>query len=223
VVVQPIIATNLVFALAIASVLSDQPLGRSEWIAVVVTLVGLIIFFLVGDPTSSSDVNPTRSDWLILVTVVGGGIVGVMVLGLARSGTVRAALFGLGAGGAEALMAVLSKAFADKLSKGVGATFTSWEPYALIIGGIATMIAVQSAYQVGIPTVTLPINSVAEPIIAVIIGLTIFGEHLELGGVRGPFVVFGLTLMAAGVYSLGHSAARAEEAAIEQGQGVVTK
>ena len=209
IVVQPLIAINLVFALAIAAALSGEPLRRSEWVAVVATLCGLALFLTLSRPTGHSEAVATQSDWLILVLATAGGVGILLSAGLARQGAQRAALFGAAAGAAEALMAVLSKAFADRIGKGFASSFVSWEPYAVVGCGIITLLVVQSSYQVGLPTVSLPVNTVAEPVIAASIGAALFGEHLRLGGARTPLVIIGLVLMGAGLIWLAQKSARA--------------
>ena len=117
-------------------------------------------------------------------------------------------------------MAVLSKAFADRIGRGVFSAFTSWEPYAVIGCGILTMLVVQSAYQVGQPTVSLPVNTVVEPVIAASVGAALFGEHLQLGGARTPLVVLGLTIMGGGLMWLARTSGEAQELTGLQGDGM---
>jgi drug/metabolite transporter (DMT)-like permease len=212
IVVQPLIATSLVFALALAAVFAGQPMQRGEWLAVAATLTGLVGFFLVAQPSASSDATASALDWVVLLGVVGGAVAVLCVVALARPRTLRAALLGAAAGGCEALMAVLSKGFADRISEGVGEAFTSWEPYAVVVAGIITMFVVQSSYQVGRPTVSLPVNAVAEPVLASTIGIVVFHEQLHLGVVRTPVIVAALAVMLAGLVSLARASARFEEA-----------
>jgi drug/metabolite transporter (DMT)-like permease len=220
IVVQPLIALNLVFALAIAAALSDQPIRRDQWVAVAATLIGLAIFLTLARPTEHSDAVATESDWLILALITTCGVAVLLSAGRARLGAQRAALFGAAAGAAEALMAVLSKAFADRVGKGFASTFASWEPYAVIGCGILTMLVVQSAYQVGQPTVSLPVNTVAEPVLAASVGAALFGEHLRVSGARIPLVAMGLALMATGLVALARTSASAEELSGLQGDGM---
>lgn len=210
IVVQPLIAVNLVFALGIASILSRQHLRRSEWVAVAASLGGLVVFLTLSRPTPHSEATATEADWLVLVLATAGGIAVLLALGRTRRGAPRAALFGAAAGAAEAVMAVLSKAFADRIGEGAASTFVSWQPYAVVGCGIATMVIVQSAYQVGHPTVSLPVNTVTEPVLAAGIGSALFGEHLRVSGIRTPLVVAGPVIMAAGLISLARNAGYAE-------------
>jgi len=213
IVVQPLIAINLVFALALAAVLAGQPLARREWLAVVATVAGLIVFLTVGHPTTDSSGSASMRDWIVMLTVVGGAVVVLSLVGMTRGRTQRAALLGAAAGGCEAIMAVLSKSFADRIgNEGVAGAFTSWEPYAVAVAGIVTMMVVQSSYQVGRPTVSLPVNTVTEPVLASAIGILLFGEHLHLGPVRAPVVAVALVVMLIGLASLARDSARLEEA-----------
>jgi hypothetical protein len=67
------------------------------------------------------------------------------------------------------------------------------------------MLLTQTAYQAGLPKVSLPIITVADPLVSCGIGVALFGEALHLGGGRGPIVVFSIALMAAGLIVLSRS------------------
>jgi drug/metabolite transporter (DMT)-like permease len=211
IVVQPLITTNLVFALALSAWFAGQSVRAWQWLAVIATLTGLCVFLGVANPTAHSEAVASDGDWLLLAASVGGLVAIMIVLGRGSLGTRRAVYLGIGAGAAEAAMAVLSKAFADELDHGVGATFRSWEPYALVVVGILTLTVVQSSYQVGRPTVTLPVNTVTEPMVAASIGGALFSEQLHIGGWRAPVVVGSLAVMAVGLVTLARSSALAGE------------
>ena len=123
--------------------------------------------------------------------------------GLSASGRARAALLGVSAGIADAFMAVLAKAFAGSFDHGLAGVFRSWTPYALVAGGAAAILLVTTAYQAGHPTVSLPIITVTDPLVGALVGITLFGEHLALGGLRGPIVTVALLAMAGGLVALG--------------------
>jgi drug/metabolite transporter (DMT)-like permease len=212
IVVQPLITTNLVFALALSAWFSGQTIGLGQWLAVMATLVGLCVFLAVARPTTESEAVASRADWLLLLVCVGGLVAVMSSLGLGSRGVSRAVWFGVAAGAAEASMAVLSKAFADEAEDGVWATFGSWEPYVLVAVGIATLTVVQTSYQVGRPTVTLPVNTVTEPLVAASVGLALFDETVRFGGWRAPVVVAAMALMAVGLVALSRSSALAADA-----------
>jgi drug/metabolite transporter (DMT)-like permease len=212
IVVQPLITTNLVFALALSAWFADQAIRLWQWLAVIATLSGLCVFLGVAHPTAHSHAVASRADWLLLAASVGGLVSVMIVLGRESRGSQRAVYLGVAAGAAEAAMAVLSKAFADELSdSGVWGTFHSWEPYVLVAVGIVTLTVVQTSYSVGRPTVALPVNTVTEPLVAASIGGALFAEHLHIGGWRAPIVVGSMALMAVGLVTLARTSALATE------------
>ncbi|MEO5724630.1 MAG: DMT family transporter [Ilumatobacteraceae bacterium] len=195
-IVQPILTLSLVVSLLVGARLENHRLHRWEWFAVIGALAGISIFFLAARPTGHSNATAAAGDWLILLTVLVCVVAVALSTGRLASGVSRAVLFAVAAACAEALMAVIAEAFGDRLRRGVLSTFASWQPYAIAACGVATLLLVQSAYQVGRATITLPVLTVTEPVIAISIGVVMFGEHLRLDGWHGPIVLLSLVLAA---------------------------
>jgi hypothetical protein len=210
IVVQPVIALNLVFALAIAAGLAGQRITPGEWVAVVATLGGLIMFFFLAKPQLESEMSTSRNDWVLLFAVAAVVIGGAFAVGFGGAGAFRAAWFGAGAGAAEALMAVLSKVFANRVGDGATTVLATWTPYALVGAGVVTMLVVQTAYQAGHPTASLPTNAVVEPVLTAIVGLALFGERFDVARAQMPLVLLALGLMGGGVVFLARASAGLE-------------
>ena len=68
--------------------------------------------------------------------------------------------------------------------------------------GLTALLLVSTAYQAGHPTVSLPIITVADPLVGSLIGISLFGERLELNGLRGPGMVLALLAMGTGLVAL---------------------
>ena len=64
------------------------------------------------------------------------------------------------------------------------------------------MLLISTAYQAGHPTVSLPIITVIDPLVGSLIGITLFGEHLTVGGRRGPLIAIALLAMVVGIFVL---------------------
>jgi drug/metabolite transporter (DMT)-like permease len=195
VVVQPILTLSLVVSLMLGARFDARRLQAREWRSVAGLLAGLSMFLVVARPTSHSDAVASPHRWFVTLTAVSGLALFALVVGKTRSGPRRGMWFALAAACTEGLMAVFAKAFGDRLGHGVASTFASWQPYAVAICGIVTMILVQSAYQVGTQNATLPMLTVAEPIIAVTLGAVLFDEQLHLAGWRAPVVVISVAVM----------------------------
>jgi drug/metabolite transporter (DMT)-like permease len=205
VLVQPLLTLDLVFTLAIGAAWTHTRLTRRDWFGVGCTIIGVSAFLVAAAPTSESSGTADAVGWVscAVATTVGAGAAAVWAL--RTRGVGRAARFAVAAGVANAFMAVLTKAFADKLGDGIGATFGSWEPYAVVVAGVLSMLLIQTAYQAGHPTVVLPTINVVDPLVSSLIGVTLFGEAISYGGGRGVGVVAAIMVMVAGLIVLGRN------------------
>jgi drug/metabolite transporter (DMT)-like permease len=203
IVVQPLITTSLLFTFLLTALLTKDAITASEWASLMLLMAGLTVFLIVASPSEESSVaSVDTTGWLLCAGVVVAVTIMVVVAGLRTTSTARAALFGVGAGMADAFMATLAKAFSGSLSHGWLAVFRTWTPYAVVVGGITAVLLISTAYQAGHPTVSLPIITVVDPLVASLIGISLFGEHLMLGGSRGPIVTVAVLAMAAGLIAL---------------------
>jgi hypothetical protein len=180
-------------------------------------ILGLVGFYVAARPTSASRAVATATGWAVTGATVGLVILVAWLAARLARPTMKATWFALAAGSAEAIMAVLSKAFGDKVGDGVVGAFASWEPYVLVLVGVATLLVVQSAYQVDRATVTLPVIAVSEPLISVVIGAALFGERIRLGVVHGIATAGALVLMVGCLVPL----ARASGSTAARGDGAL--
>src|SRR3954453_10480431 len=97
VVVQPILATTIMFALPLGVWLSAQRITRRDVIAAFVVTAGLALFLLLADPSGGKEDAPV-GQWIVAGAVVIGIAAGLAVAGLARVGALRAALLGTASG-----------------------------------------------------------------------------------------------------------------------------
>lgn len=202
VVVQPILTVDLVFTLAIAAAWSHERLRTREWLGVGCTVVGVASFLVVVGADQESRAVAGAGTWLLCAAWVVALAGAAAWAALQAVGPRRAALLGMAAGAANGFMAVLAKAFADKLDDGLGETLASWQLYALVTAGVATLLLVQSTYQAGHPTLSLPVMNVADPVVSVAIGVAVFGERVSLGGGNGVLVVLAMIAMVGGLVAL---------------------
>jgi drug/metabolite transporter (DMT)-like permease len=202
VIVQPLLTTSLLFTIAMAGTWTRESVRASEWAAVVAVVGGLAIFLLVAAPSEQSSGLADWEDWIITGLCMGGALGLLLWYGLRQMDRRRAASLALAAGLGDAFMAVLTKAFAHVTEGSWVGVLTSWVPYALVVAGLAAMLLTQTAYQSGMPKVSLPLITVTEPLISCGIGVALFGEALRLDGIRGPVVVGAILVMGAGLVFL---------------------
>jgi drug/metabolite transporter (DMT)-like permease len=205
VVVQPLLTTSLLFTIALVGSWTHQGVKASEWAALTAVVVGLAVFLLVASPSEESSGLASPADWIVTGLSIGAVVVVLVSYGLRTTGRRRATALGLAAGLGDAFMAVLTKAFAHVTEHGWEATLTSWTPYALCAAGLTAMLLTQTAYQTGLPKVSLPIITVADPLVSCGIGVGLFGEALHLGGQRAPVVLLAIAVISVGLIVLSRS------------------
>ncbi len=203
-VVQPVVATELAFAIPLGIWRGRRRAARREWSGIVAVLVGVSLLLAVASPVSGS-AQPSRLDWILCLVPVGTVIAVLLMVSVRVRGPRRAVLLGAAAGLAFALLAVLTKAVTQNLSQGVGSTFTSWQVYLLVGLGIAALVISQSAYQAGPLALSMPAIALIEPTVAVIIGDTALHEQANLSGGALAVEVIAAAVAAAGLLALATS------------------
>jgi drug/metabolite transporter (DMT)-like permease len=178
VVVQPILASSVIFSLPLGARLTDQRISRRDLLAAVAVTVGLAVFLVVGDPAGGRDDAPF-GDWLVaLVPIV--ALSGVFLAASSRASPgVKAALLGTAAGLYFGLSAGLTKATVDQLDEGILHVFATWHVYGLLAVGYAGMTLCEMALQTGVLAPAMATFSILDAVTSVVLGVTLFHETLR--------------------------------------------
>ena len=188
--VQPIVVTELAFAIPLGILRRNRRAGVREWVGIGSVTTGISLFLLVASPTSGIQ-EPSGEDWIASLVPVGGLAAGAVVLGSSHKGPRRAMFLGAAAGLSFGVLSVLTKVLTHLLSRDVAGAFTSWQLYMSIGVGIVALIVSQSAYQAGPLAYSMPLVGLLEPLVAVVIGDTVLGEQVRLS--RGSVLLEILT------------------------------
>jgi len=203
--VQPLLVTGLVFALAADAVLDGRrPRGR-EWRWTAMTVVGLGLFLAVSQP-GPGEPRSSLLGWSLLA-LSASGAVGCLVLIARASPRWRALCLGSATGILFGVVAALTESSAHLLDRGILHVLGSWQLYALGLCAVLGLMLSQSAFQAGDLRWSLPALTVVEPIVAILIGQVLFGEHISLRGAAPVGELLGFLLMGAGVVGLSRVAA----------------
>lgn len=202
--VQPVLTLELPFLVAILGFWFRHHLGWREWAGSITAAAGLSVFLVLSSPTGGTQL-PDLGDWAI----VSGGCVGgaaVAVL-LTRGGPPawRAAMFGVSAAIAYAFTAALIKEMNLQIQHGWSTVFLHWAPYALAAAGLAGMFLSQNAFHAGPVTASQSTLVIVDPLVSIVIGISLFGDKLATDGVRGPGEAFALIVLFGGVWWLAGS------------------
>jgi threonine/homoserine efflux transporter RhtA len=110
------------------------------------------------------------------------------------------------------VVAVLTKLVMHVLTHdGVRALLTAPVLYLLALLGIVAVFLQQSAFHAGSLQTSVPTMLVLEPVIAVVLGAVVLGEHLNVGGLDAAVITIAIVAMAAATVALGRDEGALEE------------
>lgn len=175
VLVLPISATDILFALPILAHMRHLRLRSTDWGASGLVAGGVAAFLMLSGQ-SPGRAEPRLIDWVFVVAAVAGGLVILVPWALRSSPIARTAMLAAAGGIVFALVDALSKAFMGSIRANGAGALVDWQPYALLVAGITGMVLGQGAYRSGSLLVSLPIIDSVEPLCGVLIGATAFGE-----------------------------------------------
>ncbi|MDQ6726066.1 MAG: DMT family transporter [Actinomycetota bacterium] len=203
-VVQTLLVTGLLFAIPMAATLRHERLSARDWSGTLLAVLGLAVFLAVARPTRGRG-NASPLAWAVMLGL-GGGIVALLVVRApAHPGARRAAVLGTACGILFGLNAALTKASGHLLDRGIGHALTSWEPYALAALGAYGFLLAQSAFHAGPLPASLPVLTVTDPLVAAVIGVFAFHEHVASSPAALAAELTAVVAMVAGVFTLARS------------------
>ncbi|MCX2928059.1 DMT family transporter [Streptomyces sp. NEAU-W12] len=209
VLVLPLAATDLLFALPFLALRRGEPLTGWEKTGIVCTAGGVAVFLTVL-PLSPGTTAPAVHDWVPAFAAVVGVVALLAPVGAWHPGRLRTAAYAICAALMLALLDGLAKSTASRFRTDGLDVIVHWEPYALMVVGVTSLVLSQSAFQAGSLAVSLPIIDTLEPIGAVTIGIVVFGEQLALTGWALTVQMLGAAAAVTGIVLLRRSPLAAE-------------
>jgi drug/metabolite transporter (DMT)-like permease len=182
-VVQPLLATGLVVALGVRSILTRRPPTATELLGACLTGGGLVAFLLAAQPVPGAP-EELPGKLSVLASVVVAVTVVVLATCVRRS-LAGAIACGISGGLAAGVAAVLiSSALKIMSQQGVHAAVTGPELWGAVITAVAAQIGAQQAYARGALTWSLPALTLCDPLAAVPSARYLLGERLTPGHVE---------------------------------------
>ena len=182
--VQPIFASELLFVFTYMAIIGSRRVMKKDWMAAAAMGVGLSTFLLTASP-SAGRLHPAATLWWLA---------GISALGLAAMATVaayvplgrrgtpspprRAATLGIATGISWGFLAAVIKELS--VQKTVLSALSSWTPYVLVAVGALSMLLASHALQAGPLPASQPGFTIVDPLVASLLGVFIFSEHLQL-------------------------------------------
>jgi drug/metabolite transporter (DMT)-like permease len=198
--VSPLFVTGLAMSIIGSAFINHRRPTRREWVASLATVVGLGVFIAVAQPGPGHPRASTAA-WsgLFLATAILAGGAVLLARGTRRR---RALLLSMATGILYGVTSAVTEHTGYLLNLGFVHALTTWSPYVLAVISVVGLLVNQSAYQAGDLHLSLPLFTVLEPIVAILIGQFLFGEHVATaaGAVVGE--VLGIGVMTFGVFWL---------------------
>jgi drug/metabolite transporter (DMT)-like permease len=209
--VQPLLTSSLLFALPISARLSHRRLTAGEWVWALVLTVGLAVFVLVGQPREGH-YRPPVPAWALVVTIFVPFVVACVAVASRVAGRRRAALLAVAVAVLFATVAVLTKISMHRLALGgLRALLVIPAPYLLVVLAVVATVLQQSAFHAGALQTSVPTMLVLEPLVAVLLGVVVLGEHLAVTGPVAAVLPVAVLAMVAATIALGRGSAALDE------------
>ena len=204
VVIQPLIAAQLVFALLLGTLFMRRRADAREWWGAISVTLGLAGFIVGTNPSAGS---PHASDlgWAVSVGVTAGLTALCLLLGVRSRGATRSTLYGTAAGLCWGFMIVLMKVLTHRMEEGEGvsgllqALFLEPFFYGLLVTAIGGFVLLQKAFAAGSLTHALVSYTLVEIVLAVLLGILLFHEQPHTDVLSLIVTGFSSVLMLAGI------------------------
>lgn len=209
--VQPVLVSALLFALPLSARMAGRRVSRAEWVWALVLTSALTVFVILAKATSGSYNVPVP---VTIAVVVVSAIVATACVIVATRATSwrRAVLLAVAVGVLFGVVAVLTKIVMHMVAVGAGsAVLTTPTLYLLLLLGVVGTLLQQSAFHAGALQTSVPTMLVLEPVVAVLLGSMILGEHMSITGLEPVVLAVSTAAMVAATVALGRDEGAYEE------------
>jgi drug/metabolite transporter (DMT)-like permease len=209
--VQPILVSALLFALPMSARLAHRKVTRGEWLWAVALTAALAVFVLLAK-TRPGDYEASVQTTAVTSVVCTAAVLLCVFVAVRTAGWKRAVLLAVAVGVLFGVVAMLTKLVMHLLTHdGLRTVLTTPVLYLLVILGVIAVLLQQSAFHAGSLQTSVPTMLVLEPVIAVVLGAVVLGEHMTVTGLKAVAITVAIAAMAAATIALGR-----EEGALEE-------
>jgi drug/metabolite transporter (DMT)-like permease len=206
VVVEPLLATNVLFALSLAALTSRRRLSRGDWIGAVLLVGGLAVFLFGISPSATVDTHGVGpGTWAVAGGIILLVVLVLLLIGRRRTPRTHAALTATAAGILFGLQDFLTQRSIVRLEDGVLALVASWYPWVLLVVAVTGLALAQRGFSLADLSASLPPITLAEPVVGIALSIGTLGRGLPHRPLPLACVVGGLALMLTGVVVLTRS------------------
>jgi drug/metabolite transporter (DMT)-like permease len=205
--VEPLISTNLLFALVFSSLISRIRVQWREVAGAVLLSAALGVFIAVGDPHSTRHPRPDNLVITLAMLAVLATVALLVMIARRRSLVIESILLSTGAGVLYGLQDASTRgALLAFDHHGIVRMFLNPWVYILVAAAAIGILLAQSAFKAARLDYSLPPIAAAEPVVGILLGVTLLGDVLSVSIAGLAIECLCLVGMVAGVVLIGRSA-----------------
>ncbi len=216
VLVQPLVVSEMLFAVPISVRMRGLRLRPRDWASVLAVVAGLAVGIIAANPRQGASVQPITVWAPALAAIAFITVVCLVVAKRTSEGPATASAFALAGAAVMGLQSALYSSTIHMLGKDMWGTFLHWEPYVLVVASLLGAFLIQNAFQSGPLAASTPVIDATLPLVAIGLGVGIFNESVRTStlGLLGGTV--GIALVIAGIVGLDTSPVVRKEQQIER-------
>lgn len=177
---EPLLTTNLIFALLLAVPLSGQALRRTEIVGACLLTAGVAALSATRTAKTAGESFGSVSHWPVagLIALIAAILV---YIGRRRAGTVRATLTGTASGLVFGIADALTRTSVQTLEGHSPAhLLTTWPGYTTVATSVVGLWLMQNAFNAAPLHASLPAVTAAEPTSGIVLGVVVFGDVVHM-------------------------------------------
>lgn len=207
--VQPLIATELLFVFIFVALDRRHNIAPRDWLAAIGMAVGLGLFLGIARPSGGTN-HATGLMWALagMSTFILAGILTLLAYVPLRrppSSARKAALLAVAAATGFGFVAAVIKELSTHLSQGPYGVLTNWSPYALLAAGAVSFFLASNSFQAGSLAASQPGLTIMDPLVASALGVILFSEDINRSTLALTGEAFCLALVMVSVVLLSRS------------------
>jgi drug/metabolite transporter (DMT)-like permease len=177
---EPLLTTNLIFALLLAVPLSGQALRRTEIIGAVLLTAGVAALSATRTVKAPGESFGSVSHWPVAAVIA--FIAGTLVyIGHRRTGAMRATFTGAASGLVFGIADALTRTSVQTLDGHSPAhLLMTWPGYATIATSVVGLWLMQNAFNAAPLHASLPAVTATEPVAGIVLGVVVFGDVVHV-------------------------------------------
>ena len=213
--VQPLVVSELLFAVPVSVRLRNLRLRPRDWAACAAIVVGLTVGIVAADPTKGHPIQPITV-WAPALGAIALVVAGSLAAARMLQGPVKASMFALAGAVTMGLQSALYDGTIAVVRQDTWRVFASWQAYVLIFASFLGLFLIQNAFESGPLAASTPLIDGVLPLVAIGLGISLFGEQVRTTawGLTGAGI--GILLLVVGIVALDTSPVVRKEQRIEE-------